>query len=87
MPEDLGAVYVWNNSPEFILYVIKDGKPIFADKTLVGTISYATPVFTAPMKTIVFNPDWIAPETVVKENVWPPLQRKDYSILRSTSSR
>ena len=61
MPEDLGAVYVWNNSPEFMLYVVKDGKPIYADKTLVGTIAYATPVFTADMKTIVFNPDWIAP--------------------------
>ena len=40
------AVYVWNNSPEFMLYVMKDGKPIFADKTLVGTLNYATPVFT-----------------------------------------
>ena len=83
MPEDLGRVYVWNNSPEFMLYVVKDGKPIFADKTLVGTIGYATPVFTAPMATIVFNPDWNAPETVVKENILPPLQRRSYSILKT----
>jgi murein L,D-transpeptidase YcbB/YkuD len=82
MPEDLGSIYVWNNSPEFMLYVTKDGKPIFADKTLVGTLNYATPVFTADMKTIVFNPDWIAPETVVKENVWPHLRERNYSILR-----
>jgi murein L,D-transpeptidase YcbB/YkuD len=82
MPEDLGTVYVWNNSPEFMLYVMKDGKPIYADKTLVGTLNYATPVFTADMKTIVFNPDWIAPETVVKENVWPHLREGNYSILR-----
>jgi L,D-transpeptidase YcbB len=82
MPEELGSVYVWNNSPEFKLYVVKDGKAIFGDKTLVGTIGYATPVFTSPMTTIVFNPDWVAPETVVKENIWPPLQRKAYSILR-----
>ena len=34
------------------------------------------------MKTIVFNPDWIAPETVVKENVWPHLRERNYSILR-----
>jgi murein L,D-transpeptidase YcbB/YkuD len=82
MPENLGAVYVWNNSPEFMLYVFKDGKPIYADKTLVGTLNYATPVFSADMKTIVFNPDWIAPETVVKENVWPHLRERNYSILR-----
>jgi murein L,D-transpeptidase YcbB/YkuD len=83
MPEDLGSVYVWNNSPEFKLYVVKDGKTIFADKTLVGTVGYATPVFTADMKTIVFNPEWNAPETVVKENILPPLQRRSYSILKT----
>ena len=82
MPEDLGSIYVLNNSPAFMLFVVKDGKTIFADKTLVGTIGYATPVFTADMKTIVFNPDWNAPETVVKENILPPLQQRNYSILR-----
>jgi murein L,D-transpeptidase YcbB/YkuD len=82
MPEDLGAFYVSNNSPEFMLYVVKDGKTIYADKTLVGTIGYATPVFSAEMATIVFNPDWIAPETVLVENVLPPLRRGNYSILK-----
>jgi murein L,D-transpeptidase YcbB/YkuD len=82
MQEDLGSIYVLNNSPAFMLFVVKDGKTIFADKTLVGTIGYATPVFTADMKSIVFNPDWNAPETVVKENILPPLQQRNYSILR-----
>ncbi len=83
MPEDLGSLHVWNNSPAFMLYVVKDGKTVYADKTLVGTINYATPVFTADMKTIVFNPDWNAPETVVKENIVPHLQQRNYSILRA----
>jgi murein L,D-transpeptidase YcbB/YkuD len=81
MPETLGRVYVWNNSPEFMLYVVKDGKQIFADKTLVGMPRYATPVFTADMKTIVFNPDWVAPATVVTEDLLPQLRRGNYSIL------
>jgi len=82
MPEDLGHVYVWNNSPEFMLYVVKDGKRIYADKTLVGTSAYATPVFTADLKTVVFNPDWVAPPTVVTENLLPPLASGSYSILK-----
>jgi murein L,D-transpeptidase YcbB/YkuD len=65
-----------------MLYVVKDGKPIYADKTLVGTSAYATPVFTADMKTIVFNPDWVAPPTVVTENLAPPLREGSYSILK-----
>ncbi len=82
MPEDLGNLYVWNNTPEFMVYVVKDGKPIYGDKILVGTLAYATPVFTADLKTIVFNPDWNAPETVVKENLLPPLREGNLSILK-----
>src|SRR5262245_65603167 len=66
-----------------MLDVLKDNKTIYADKTLVGTIGYATPIFTSPMTTIVFNPDWNAPETVVKENILPALQSKKYSILKT----
>ena len=82
MPEDLGSIYVWNNSPEFMLYVVKDGKMIYADKTLVGTSAYATPIFDADMTSIIFNPDWVAPETVVTENLLPPLRDGNYSILK-----
>ncbi|MGI8724924.1 MAG: L,D-transpeptidase family protein [Methyloceanibacter sp.] len=83
MPEDLGAVHVVNNSPEFMLYVVKDGKKIYADKTLVGTLNYATPIFAADMATIVFNPDWNAPQTVVVENLLPHLSKRNYGILKS----
>lgn len=82
MPENLGAVYVLVNSPEFMLYVVKDGKTIYADKTLVGTLNYATPVFTSDMATIVFNPDWNAPETVVTENLLPHLRDGNFDILK-----
>ena len=82
LPEDLGSVYVWNNSPEFMLYVVKDGKTIYADRTRVGTSKYATPVFDADMTSIIFNPDWIAPETVLVENLLLPLRDGNYSILK-----
>jgi murein L,D-transpeptidase YcbB/YkuD len=62
--------------------VVKDGKRIYADKTLVGTSAYATPVFTADLKTIVFNPDWVAPPTVVRENLLPALSAGKYSVLK-----
>src|SRR5262245_31510901 len=83
MPEELGSTYVLQNSAAFMLFVVKDNKTIYADKTLVGTIGYATPVFTSPMTSIVFNPDWNAPETVVKENILPALQSGKFSILKT----
>ena len=81
MPEHMGPLYVWSNTPEFMLYVIKSGKTIFADKTQVGTSTDPTPVFSTDMTTIVFNPEWIAPGSVLVKDLLPRLRKKNYSIL------
>ena len=81
MPEDLGPLYVWSNTPEFMLYVIKDGSTIFADKTQVGTADDPTPVLSADMTTIVFNPEWIAPSSVLVKSLLPRLRKQNFSIL------
>jgi len=87
MPEELGSLYVWLNTPEFMLYVVKDGKTVFEDKTLVGTIGNATPIFSDEMETIVFNPDWVAPPSVLEDKLWPALKRKSYNVLKSNKLR
>jgi murein L,D-transpeptidase YcbB/YkuD len=74
MPEDLGKVYVQDNVPEYMLYVVKDGKTIHSDKIVVGLLRYATPVFSADLKSIVFNPEWTVPPTIVRENLLPNLR-------------
>jgi murein L,D-transpeptidase YcbB/YkuD len=74
MPTDLGKVYVQDNVPEFMLYVVKDGTTIHADKIAVGERKYATPIFSAKMQSIVFNPEWTAPPTVVREDLLPNLR-------------
>jgi murein L,D-transpeptidase YcbB/YkuD len=74
MPEELGSFYVQDNVPDFMLYVVKDGKTIHSDKIVVGELKYATPIFSADMRTIVFNPEWTVPETIVRENLLPNLR-------------
>jgi murein L,D-transpeptidase YcbB/YkuD len=81
MPEHLGSLYVWSNTPEFMLYVVKDGKTIYSDKSQVGTINDPTPVFSANMTTFVFNPEWIAPASVLVKDLLPRLRKNNYSIL------
>ncbi len=83
MPEDLGTLHVQLNTPEFMLYLVKDGETIFEDKTLVGTIKYATPIFSAELKTVVFNPSWVAPPSVLRDKLWPALKRKSFNIIKS----
>jgi L,D-transpeptidase YcbB len=91
MPADLGRIYVQDNVPEFMLYIVKDGKRIHADKIVVGQLRYATPIFSADMRTIVFNPEWTVPPTIVRENLLPNLRGGGWfggsSILREHGLR
>lgn len=74
MPEDLGALHLWLNIPEFMVHVVKDGKEIYAEKIVVGQMSYATPIFTAELQSVVFNPEWTVPPTIIRENLLPNLR-------------
>ena len=81
MPPDLGSYYVWNNIPAFTTRVVKGGKSIYVGKTIVGQLKYATPIFSADMRSIVFNPEWIVPETIKTEDLQPRLRDDDVSVL------
>ena len=74
MPEDLGSLYVWLNVPSFMVRVVKDGKSVYSDKIVVGELKYATPMFSADLKSVVFNPEWTVPPTIVRENLLPQLR-------------
>jgi murein L,D-transpeptidase YcbB/YkuD len=87
MPPELGSYYVWNNIPAFTTRVIKDGKSIYVEKVIVGQTKYATPIFSASMRSIEFNPDWTVPDTIKFEDIAPRLRQgsvdgtRDISIL------
>jgi murein L,D-transpeptidase YcbB/YkuD len=75
MPEDLGEFYVWDNVPEFLTRVVKNGKIIHTDKIVVGQPSWPTPSFSADMKTIVFHPSWGVPAGIKRKELLPLLRK------------
>lgn len=75
MPEDLGRFYVWDNLPEFMTHVVKDGEEIFSEKIVVGLANWPTPVFSADMKYLVFNPSWGMPDGIKTKELLPRLRR------------
>jgi murein L,D-transpeptidase YcbB/YkuD len=85
MPAELGSYYVWDNIPEFVARVVKQGKSIYVDKTIVGQPKYPTPIFSANMRSIVFNPEWTVPETIIKEDLKPALQQGGFFGGSSTA--
>ncbi|MEM7191631.1 MAG: L,D-transpeptidase family protein, partial [Pseudomonadota bacterium] len=89
LPSDLGALHVWNNIPEAKVGVIKNGREIYREKTIVGQPKYATYFFSAPMRNIVFNPNWTVPPTIVKEDIAPKLKgpRRPGGLFSGPESR
>jgi murein L,D-transpeptidase YcbB/YkuD len=75
LPEQLGKFYVWDNVPEALTRIIKDGKIIHTARIIVGQPTWPTPSFSADMKTIVFHPTWGVPEGIKAKELAPILRK------------
>ena len=75
MPTDLGPLYVWDNVPEFLTRIVKNGKVIHSDEIIVGQPSWPTPIFSADMKTVVFRPSWGVPDGIKMKELAPLLRK------------
>jgi len=82
MWDDLGDLYVFNNIPEYMQYVVKDGKVIRKERIVVGEISKQSSIFSRPLKEVVLRPRWRVPESIMVHELWPSLL-KGGSLMRS----
>jgi L,D-transpeptidase YcbB len=80
MPHDLGDTYVMVNLPDFMLYVIQNGRQVWATKIVDGKPETPTPIMTAEMKSITINPTWNIPDTIAAKE-YIPLLREDSTAL------
>ena len=75
LPHDLGDFHVAVNVPEYKVRVKKNGKTVLTERVVVGKLRYQTPVFSAPMNHIVFQPYWNVPNSIKREELLPGLRR------------
>lgn len=75
MPADMGDLYVWNNIPEYLTRVVKAGDIIHTERIVAGLVSKQTPIFSRPMRRIVFRPKWRVPESIMVRELWPSMLR------------
>jgi len=67
LPRELGTAYVMVNLPDYTLTVMKDGKPVWSTRIVVGQHGkHATPLLAATMKYITFNPTWNVPPSIIR---------------------
>jgi L,D-transpeptidase YcbB len=74
MPVHLGELYVWDNIPEYTTRIVKKGETIHFAKIVVGKPSTETPVFSANMRYVVFQPEWAVPDSIKVQEILPSLR-------------
>lgn len=87
LPRDLGKTHIWNNLPEFMTRVVKDGAIIHEERIIVGRPHTQTPVFSNAMRRVVFQPEWGVPPSIKINDLLPKLQGGDYEVLKRRNMR
>ena len=70
------------NIPDFMLYFEEDGKLIQRIRTVVGTAKNPTPIFSNTVKTIVLNPYWNLPKSIIQKEMIPKLIRNPNAMKK-----
>lgn len=78
----LGDEFIIVNISGFHLYVVKGGVPVWDTRVIVGKTYRQTPMFKSNMRTVVLNPTWTVPPTILKQDLLPKIAR-DPSYLAS----
>ncbi|MCG6887666.1 MAG: L,D-transpeptidase family protein [Proteobacteria bacterium] len=86
LPRDLGQRYLMVNIPGFELVAMEDGRPKFTMRVIIGTSERPTPVIMSSVHTIIFNPFWTVPDTIVI-NDFLPKQQRNPTYLKSRGIR
>jgi murein L,D-transpeptidase YcbB/YkuD len=80
LPRNLGNRYVFVNQPAFQATVMKDGKPEWTTRVIIGKPDTQTAVFNDEMEMVVFNPSWGVPPSIIANEYLPKL-RNDPAYL------
>jgi murein L,D-transpeptidase YcbB/YkuD len=83
LPRELGTAYVMVNIPGYTLTVMKDGKPVWSTRIVVGQPGkHATPLLAETIKYITFNPTWNVPPSIIRNEYLPALARDPTALAR-----
>jgi len=73
-PEDENSRYVQVNIPNYSMRLISHGVDVLQMKVIVGRPSRPTPLLNSKITTVVFNPTWTVPKTILAKDVIPGMQ-------------
>lgn len=80
LPKNLGNKYVFVNQAAYQLEVVDNGREVWRTKVIIGKPLTQTVAFHDRMETVVFNPSWGVPPSIIRNEMLPIL-RRDPSYL------
>nr|WP_315219354.1 L,D-transpeptidase family protein [uncultured Flavobacterium sp.] len=79
---DFSKNYFIINIPNYSLNVVENNDTTVVRNVVVGTYKRRTPILTSRLKTVVFNPTWTVPPTILREDVVPAMLRNRNYLSR-----
>jgi murein L,D-transpeptidase YcbB/YkuD len=90
LPRELGERHVFVNQAAFELRIINKERIAWSTKVIVGKPGTQTAVFSDEMETVVINPYWGVPQSIIRYEMMPHLardrrylDRQGYEVLNS----
>ncbi|MEC6795627.1 L,D-transpeptidase family protein [Photobacterium sp. S4TG1] len=81
------------NIPSYYMKLWLNGRWVMSSKVIVGRPTRQTPIFNSEVNSVVFNPYWNVPNSIMKKDILPKAQRNrsylkrhNYEVLRSWGS-
>ncbi|RFS14973.1 murein L,D-transpeptidase [Emticicia sp. C21] len=83
VPEELEKDHLLINIPEYMLHVFENGKQAWQMNVVVGKTASQTTIFKGNLSTIVLNPYWNIPQSIIRNEILPQLQRGTGYLTRN----
>lgn len=76
----LGSTYVMVNIPAYTVEYVRDNVVRWNSRVIVGKPETQTPVFSAQIQSVIYNPQWVIPSGILVKEAIPAI-RKDIGYL------
>jgi murein L,D-transpeptidase YcbB/YkuD len=87
LPKKHTKRYIIVNIAGFNLMAFENDKMLFKTKVIVGNEYRQTPVFSAPMTSLKFNPTWTVPRSIARRDIIPQIRQNPKRIFGAYGMR
>ncbi|MGL5046553.1 MAG: L,D-transpeptidase family protein [Shewanella sp.] len=72
--------YLLINVPAFEMTLVDNGRPVLSSKVIVGKSSRQTPILDSQISSVVLNPSWRVPSSILRQDILPKIQRNGHYL-------